>query len=364
MAVPNVTFIVEPVIAAPAHHLDEVIFVVGVTGTGGAGVPGELVYGANGGDFDASVGTDGDLHEFITDLYSKAEPDMVVSFYITDKVDPNNIANRIDQTPAELIISIEEALALVDQANHKPTVLHVAGDATAPGNSPDASEIVTMLETICERLECRAVANAAQDTIANGIAWGLLNGKPRVMGVFNQDITSAGNQFPAGHWLGAVLAVSGDNGRAWGINYAAVPGVTQLLHPLTIGSTSDLTSLDANGVSSIVVDEGLFEIIGDEFKTASEEDPQRFWSVGRVVDHVERTLTQFAHQFVGSTRSADRVAVRLTEALNPIIDGGEILSGSVVADSEREQGVTKNFILELEILYATNILNVRTRFSG
>ena len=82
------------------------------------------------------------------------------------------------------------------------------------------------METIAEDAELPGYRQLRPGhDVANAIAWGVNNGKPRIMGVFNQEVVSAGvYRMPAGAWLGAALAVSEEHGRAWGINLARVLG--------------------------------------------------------------------------------------------------------------------------------------------
>ena len=352
MAVPGVDFVVQSTPVAPGHHLDEVVFVVGTPGTNGAIAldPDEpLFYGNTVSDLANAVGDDGPTHEFFEALLDQASPEVVYSPVL---------ATPIGTITARVIAAIDLAL----NSSPKPTVMHVAGDLTAPGNTTVASPIITELQTICEKLGCRAVANSAQDTPANAIAWGAMNGKPRVMGVFNRDREAAATfEYPAGYWLGGALAISAQFGRAWGINYAPVLGITALEHFLTPLS-SELTRLDPVGVSSIVNDEGQFEIIGDEFNATTPADPQSFWTIGRIVDHVERVITEHAHEFIGSTLSADRIAIQLTHALNPVVDAGELVSATIVPDITREQGSQKYFIATLELLFPTNNIHITLRF--
>ena len=403
MAVPGVNFTISPTQTQTPHTVDDVVFVIGEIGTGGNGVVGELYQGNSLSELEDAVGTDGDTHDFIDDVFAHITP-------------------HIHFTPVAAGaggLALAAAMDLAYEVDPIPTVLHGAGSLTAPGNATIANTLVNEMETIAETINCRGVANAAQDTVANGILWGQNNGKPRIIGVFNQEvsdpttvplgpgvntfvddaardayfITTAGAvalafydantalyilvggtnlqnrvtgawvaaihyRMPAGAWLGAALAVSEEHGRAWGINLARVLGHLNIRHPLTAYS-SQLVNLDAQGVSSIVSDQGLHKIIGDEFKPATSADPQRFWSIGRVVDHVEQRLTAAARLFIGSTYHVDRIGIHLTRELNPLIAGGEILGGTVVPDLDHEQNDHKYLIAEIDLLFATNVITVR-----
>ena len=120
-----------------------------------------------------------------------------------------------------------------------------------------------------------------------------------------------------------------------------------LRHNLTPFSSA-LVQLDERGVSTIVAEQGLHKIVGDEFKPATTGDPQRFWSIGRVVDHVEQRLTTAARLFIGSTYSVDRIGIHLTRELNPLIAAGEILGGTVVRDQDHMQDDHKYLIAEID----------------
>ena len=344
MAVPGVNFTIAPAHTPTPHSVDDVVFLVGRVGAGSSGTiaDGTFYEGDTLADLATILGTDGHSREFLAAVLGRVSPHVIYQ--------PVGLAG--DAT------AITNALATVYDAGRTPTVLHVAGDFTAPSDSPAVNAIVTALETHCEALNCRAVANAAQDTVANAVAWGNNNGKPRVIGVFNQGGSSGAYTMPAGPWLGAALAQAEEHGRAWGINLARVTGQTGVRHALSPYS-SNLVTLDAAGVSSIVSDNGILKIVGDEFKTASDTDPQRFWSIARVVDHVEERLTAAARAFISSTYSADRIAIHLTRELNPLIAAGEILGGSVVPDLEHEQGTHKYLIAELDLLFATAVITVR-----
>ena len=186
----------------------------------------------------------------------------------------------------------------------------------------------------------------------------------RLMGVFNQikvDDTPT-YTMPAGLWLGAALNISRTHGRAWGINLATVTGNYELRHTLPRGS-ANLGLLDAQGVSSLAIDDGKIKIIGDEFAASQDTDPRRFWPIARVVDYVQRVLTEQADAFIGSTRSATRVANRLTLALSDLVTSGEIISATVTPEPGRGQGLQKYFVVDLELQYATNVLNLKLRFA-
>ena len=57
------------------------------------------------------------------------------------------------------------------------------------------------------------------------------------------------------------------------------------------------------------------------------------------------------------------MAIKLTMALNPIVHAGELVSGTVAADSARTQGATRYFKADLGLKYATNIVNVEFGFT-
>ena len=344
MAVPGINFTIAAAQTVTPHSVDDVVFVIGEVGASGTGtVAGSPYENMSKTQLEGIIGTDGDARDFIDDVFTQIIPSV------------HFVAVASGATAAELATAME----LAYDVSPTPTVLHAAGDLTAVANATTANALVTAMETIAEKLNCRGVANAAQNTVANGIAWGMNNGKPRIIGVFNQEVVSAGvYRMPAGAWLGGALAIAEEHGRAWGINLARVLGHLNLRHPLTPFS-SQLTNLDAQGVSSIVSDQGLLKIIGDEFKPATATDPQRFWSIGRVVDHVEQRLTTAARGFIGSTYSADRIGIHLTRELNPLIAAGEILGGSVVRDQDQMQDDHKYLIAEIDLLFATNVITVR-----
>lgn len=356
MAIPEVTFTIEPVVTAPEHHVDDVILVAGLPGGGGTGTEGEVYKGASLEELVGRVGNTGDTAEFLEALFARVTPQVFFAPYSLQKADNSN------KSDAEVETAIKNALNFSRRVSPRPTILHSAGDVTAKANATAGNSIVTHMETLSETLKCKAIANSAQDTIENAETWGQNNGQPNVLGIFNQREKSDGTfVMPAGYWLGAALEITSEHGRAWGVNYAEVKGVEKLRHDLTPIS-GQLVGLDAVGVSSIVSDEGAEEIIGDEFKTAT-ETPLRFWTIGRVVDHVQRVIGQHAHNFIGPTYTADRIATHLTRALNPIIEAKELISGSITPDPEQTQGLTKYFVTDIELLYATNKIAIKMRFA-
>ena len=347
MAVPSVNFTVDSTTVESVKPSGDVVFVVGPPGTGGTGAVGTLYYGDKLADFTGVVGTAGDVRDFIDALFSQVGVDLV---YSPTAAAPTNT-------------QIGAAIDLANDASKKPTILHVVGDLTAVSDATTVNAVATKLALVAGSLGCRAVANTPQDSAASAVAWGNNNGDGRLIGVFNQNKTGASSyKFPSGFWIGAALNVAANRGRAWGINFASVKGLAELRHDLAPYS-SVLSSLDAAGVSAMVNDQGVERIIGDEFKADSATDPQRFWTIGRVVDHVQRTLEAQARLLIGSTRSADRMAIKLTMALNPIVHAGELVSGTVAADSARTQGATKYFKADLGLKYATNIVNVEFGFT-
>lgn len=314
---------------------------------------GKIYHGNTISEFDDIIGVDTPVRHILVPLFERV--DSLV--YFTRVTQANAAPTAAAARNARLA-----ALNLSEQAGHTPTVLAATKNISAPGDVATANTFAAAVEAKAEKLKCRAVLNTAQDEISKALAWGMIgNTGPRVMGVFNQNhLGGVEYEDPLGYWLGAALAITSEHGRAWGINYAPVLGKTALRHPLSPIS-SQLISLDENGVSTVVSDEGLHEIIGDEFKTGGNSDPQRFWTTGRVTDHVIRVLTTHGHEFIGGTRSGDKTAIHLTRALEPIVDAGEIVSGAVIFD--RQEADNKYFFCDLELLYATNIISFRLRFA-
>ena len=121
MAIPSTTFTIEETQAAPLHHSDEIVYVVGKVGIDGNGLPGQ-VYGPFETTDDVSllVGSDGYLHDFLDDLLTRVEVEVFISFYTDMKDDGTGTLE--DKTAAEIEEDIIEALNLYAQATDSPTV--------------------------------------------------------------------------------------------------------------------------------------------------------------------------------------------------------------------------------------------------
>ena len=361
MAVPTINFNIEQDETEVLHSVSDVLYVVGEAGTDGTGEVGTIYNGESLADFLTPVGSDGDLYDFLDSIFSRIRVETYVSLYTsTEDADNDPSTDETAKSDSDLEESRQAAINLITEVRENPTVLHIVGDAAAIGDATSASTIAARLAVLAEQLGCRAVCNSAQDTKANAEAWGTNNTGPYLLGVFNQHGPSSDYKYPAGPWLAATLLTAREQGRAWGINYAEVRGIAGLRHSMNVHDSA-LNDLDAAGVSTIIFDEGLYKIIGDEFKTAGRSDPTRFWSIARVVDYVERTLTAQARGFVSSTYSAGRQAIKMTRTLDSLDD---IISGSVVPDLSQTQGLEKHFIADLELLYATTTINIKLRFSN
>lgn len=218
------------------------------------------------------------------------------------------------------------ALNSVRSAAKRPTILYPPGrTAGLTGVLTTANMVATRLEALAEELECKAVADAAHDTVARAITWAGNNTHENVMGVFN----NADMNPPGAYWIGAALAISGEFGRAHGIEHARVRGVTQLAHALShsprASVATDVSNLVGAYLSVLLQRQGIIEIVGDTFRGVA--DVRKVWSVARVVDHLLGVLEIAGEPYIGLGGTAggrQRIANALERAGRTLVENGEL----------------------------------------
>ena len=315
MPLPTITVNVRPPQPAPPapFTVDDVVGVVGELGTGASATAGTLIVGDSVADF-STLGT-GDTLTAITQLLAQVEVEVVASPVVTSATNTQ----------------VEAAIDLLGTHDEPITLVMLTGalggtGATANANVDHLSDWVSEPGRLA-----RAIVNADNTgttqaaRVAAAIAWAPNNVGERVMGVFN----GPDGGYSQGAWLGGALLVAAQRGRGWGIQMAPVTGAGTLENNLTLGAT-DLTNLDNADLSSLITLNGVTRIAGGSFAYSNASEPQRDWSVARVVDHVEHIIRNewITRGMVGSTDPHSILAGQLQTALG-IIVGTELVSATV-----------------------------------
>lgn len=359
MAVQTVSFRTGTTPAAEPHHVEDVIYVLaqkeanvqGAAGTLFEGKTEEAFFGT-GKLLATGAGTSG-IKSFLDDLFQ------------TDDVDPWVYVMLFADT--ENLTSIEAKMDLFENADRPPTILTGVGDMFAKVNSGAnafsawttsyaATPLATKMESMAEHYICRAYLPTGATTVANAETWGSANTGERVLGIFNP----IDNKQPNAHWLNGLLIQTSDRGRGWGINGARVFGGTSLLVPLSPDS-SDVATLDTDHVSSVVLDQGVMEIMGGEFHYQT-ADPERFVNVARRMDYIKQRGKNFArHNLLSSDYTLLRMARELNENASAIVGSDGITRINYIGVSEVSD--TRVFDLEVTMRVAANTITIYTHLS-
>ena len=330
MPLPTITINVNPAQAVtPVALRDEVVGIVGPVGASGSGAAGTLVDGDAIADFipsqlDAASVTG----EAISQLLNQVAVDVVWSPTVASPT----------------VAQIATAMDLL--ATHSPPVslVMLTGDMGAQAANLTKLQSFCADETRLARGVVAAVQTgnslAARTAAAVTGAAGLGN---RVMMVFGKP--AAATSWSTGAWLGAALRTASQRGRQWGIQMIPVTGAGTLQDMMSLG-TSQLETLDDAGISSLIIAEGATRIAGGFFSYAA-GDPQRDWSVARVVDHAEHILRRtWLTRLVGSTASLPVMATVLEDGLRQLI-GNEITAVGIVGTGS--EGASRTFDVSLSV---------------
>ena len=330
MPIPTITVNINPpVVVATTPLRDDVVGIVGPVGTG-TGAAGTLVTGDALADFTpGAVDAASETGLFISQLLNQVEVDTVWSPTVT-----NPTATQV-ATAMDLLATYESPVSVV----------------ALVGNLGDAAPNRTKLQDFCAdagRL-ARGVINAVQTgnslaarttAAVTGTGGGLPN---RIMAVFNKPTGNYAN----GAWLGAALDTAARRGRQWGIQMVPVTGAGVLQDRISLGTTQ-LTTLDAAGISTLITAEGQTRIAGGFFNYTPATNPLRDWSVARVVDHVEHLLRRtWLTQLVGTTLSLPAMSSVLEGALSDLV-GTEITAVSITGTGA--EGASRTFNVDLTVL--------------
>ena len=288
----------------------------------------------------------------------------------------DELAAIMDQWGGEVVVSgmpaaptlgnFKAAVDRLETYEDQPTIYTVAGDWAGKTADADnvalgslvqtATETVAYLETVCEDTYARAVVWGAQTTIANEKSYAAANAKPRVMPAVNQ----GSNHNPSGLIVGAALARAAQRGRGWGLDGARVLGATTLQYALTPIS-ADVTELTQTDHASVIVnDGGLYEVAAAEFNTALDTDLERYWEVARQVDHVKRSLTRTARQFISGDFELEELEGKLSQAGNALARARAARRIDVSIDRERSTGAARYFFLRIAPFIAVRSITFET----
>ena len=316
-----------PAVAAVSPLRDDVVGVVGPLGTSATAAAGTLVSGDQLADFSEAVVGAGETYAALSQLLAQVEVETVWSPTVASPT-PAAFATAVDllatyQSPISLVLPIG---ALGYNAANLTKLQAFAQDST------HLARVVVNANQTGNNLTARsAAAIAGAGSLGN-----------RILMVYNKPATSYAN----GAYLGAALRLAATRGRGWGIQMAPVAGAGVLQDHLNLGTT-ELSNLDAAGISSLITAEGATRIAGGNFAYAA-GDPQRDWNVARVVDHVEHLIrSTWLRALVGSTLSLSEEAGILQAAVDPLV-GNELVDISISGESA--MGARRVFAADMSIV--------------
>ena len=349
MPIPGITINIQTPQEAALPEIDDVVGIIGPVGTGGSATAGNLVSGNTLATFAAVVGTDGFVLEALTQLFANVTVDVVYSPTVASP-STTQVATAID---------------LLDNYEDTVTLLLLPGNLGGTGATANVNVAKAQSWAANPERVGRAIVNAprAGATVAlrraAAVTWAAANTPDRVMAVFGGE---GAGEYVQGAWLGAALRIAADNGRQWGVQLGRVRGLGALQDTMSLAS-ADLALLDGANISSVVTINGVHRIAGGSFDYASADDPQRDWSVARVVDHAQRIVRQRWEQggMIGSTASSSSLAAELEAALSPLIINGELTSASVTPVSA--VGANRTFDIPLGVQTPAGSLTVNLRLT-
>ena len=288
----------------PARRGDDVVFAAGLLGTGATAGPGDTVTITSVADL-AALGSDGPLRLCLGDLLDQQ--------LVTVVVQAVTATTAGKPSGAEVSAALEVARAM----SSPPTVmmapaLTAGSDADASlANSSAASAVAAKLKSLAAEFDDtiaildppgsagHSAANAAA-AVALANTWAGNNRGQRAMCVFNGPRMSSGWRPACGAWLGAALARSTRQGRAWGLADTPV-NAGQLQYDLTSSrsptATTQISSLVGNYISVLHQAPGGAVIVGETM--GGYTDVRRLWSVQRVVDHADLIMRGAVREHMG-----------------------------------------------------------------
>ena len=331
MPIPSITININPAQAAVTTPLrDDVVGIVGPVGSSGSGAAGTLVTGDALSDFvpgGIDAASEGGL--FLSQLLNQVEVETVWSPTVASPT-ATQVATAMDllathSSPASIVALVGN---LGDTAANRTKLQDFCADSTRL-----ARGIINAVQT--------GNSLAARTTAAvTGTGGGLPN---RLMAIFNKPTANYAN----GAWLGGVLNIAARRGRQHGIQMATVTGAGVLQDSISLGTTQ-LATLDAAGISTLITAEGATRIAGGFFNYTPDTNPLRDWSVARVVDHVEHLLRRtWLVQLVGSTLDLVVMASILRNAVAPLLNS-ELRSVSITGVSA--SGASRTFNVDLDVI--------------
>ena len=308
---------------------DDVVGIVGPVGTTGSGAAGTLVAGDALSDFSpGAVDGASETGLFLSQMLNQQGVETVWSPTVASPT-ATQVATAMDLlathgTPVSIVALVGD---LGNSAPNRTKLQDFCADPTRL-----ARGVINAVQT--------GNSLAARTTAAiTGTGGGLPN---RIMAIFNKP---SGN-YASGAWLGATLALAAQRGRQHGIQMATVNGAGVLQDSISLGTTQ-LTNLDAAGISTLITAEGETRIAGGYFNYSPETNPLRDWSVARVTDHVEHLLRRtWITQLVGSTSDLPVMASVLTSAISPLV-GTEIVAITIVGVDQT--GASRTFNVDLTV---------------
>lgn len=342
--------------------------VTGVIGLAGAGAQGattnqlHLVHSLS--EMVALVGTDGELHKWAQEFYTRESGQVLVG--IIAAYTANDDSDR--ETKADAALDLF-------QAGHGPTGLvaslidiHDYGTNVESGSETDASHIVAKLETVCENIKALGFANypaaesAALSAWATSAAtWATNNRKARVMCCVGTVLTAANaDGIPASSVLvDKRAALDGSDGISEPLGNKAVTGIvgTYPTIPYNLDRSATLVgrtlqNTAASSVSFLANYRGWKTVRG----VLASDNNRKYESILRAVDVAEARYRGAVGDHLDRRNGVVRVAL-LEASLSNVT--AALVADSVIGDANFTVSVQPDENAEFKIVLSGAVTTIK-----
>ena len=339
----NITLSAAP--SAAPHSTPTVVGVIGLAGTGATGSAGVLHLAHTKAEMLTLVGSDGELHDWAEEFYSRDSGQVLVSIIPAYTANDDSARDTAASGALDLFLSDVGTgirASIIDIGNY--------GTNVESGSETDASTIVAKLETTCEVIHALGLANypatsaSALQSWATGVrTWLGNNRKPRVLTCGGAVLTAANS---GGIAASTVLAAKrADLDRESGITMPLVnkPVVgivgTYPVIPYRLDRTASVTgrTLQDAGLAFMANFRGWKTVVGE--LAAPGGDNKRYESILRAVDlAVESYRVALGSHLGDRNRGVERGVLEQT-ALNTT---ASLIADDIIEAAEFSLDVSSN----------------------
>ena len=226
----------------------------------------------------------------------------------------------------------------------------IASNGTTFANRSDTTQNTnaTTLKTIALRLGAKVLADSANDTRANAVAWATVNGGNDLMATPQLITTPDGSRMGSVYFMAAIADNITRRGLVESISNKPLIHISAAtpVYSHDVGlANDDADALSAAGALIAVRDEGTWVGWGGRTRYTPAGSVQRFYNVDMVVNNAERGAQRVANRNVDRTDNAtflSRVVSRIDDYLTGLVSTGQLLAFTVGGDPVRNTPVALN----------------------